>query len=145
MGDETFFATLKDYRQRFSFGNASTGDFEQVCEEHYGDKLDWFFQQWIYAPGRPVYKVMSEISPAGTVGTYTVSLIIKQKQTLAIPGRADGVYIMPLDVTIHYADGTSDTRVVRDDKRKQAFSFTVSKPPASVGLDEGHWVLKKVK
>ncbi|MEN3332793.1 MAG: hypothetical protein V7641_2158 [Blastocatellia bacterium] len=145
MGDETFFATLKDYRQRFSFGSASTKDFQQVCEEHYGDTLDWFFQQWIYAPGRPVYKVSSEISPADAAGHYTVSLVIKQKQSHAIPNRADSVYIMPLDVTIHYTDGTSETRVVRNDKRKQSFAFSVPKAPASVGLDEGHWVLKKVK
>jgi len=145
MGDETFFAMLKDYRQRFAFGNASTSDFQQVCEEHYGDKLDWFFQQWIYAPGRPVYKVTSEISPAETMNDFIVSLVIKQKQTHAIPNRADGVYIMPLDVTIHYADGTSETRVVKNDKRKQTFTFSVPKPPASVGIDEGHWVLKKVK
>jgi hypothetical protein len=52
---------------------------------------------------------------------------------------------MPLDVTIHYADGTSETRVVRNEKRKQTFAFTVPKQPASVGIDEGHWVLKKVK
>jgi aminopeptidase N len=145
MGDETFFATLKDYRQRFSFGSASTKDFQQVCEEHYGDTLDWFFEQWIYAPGRPVYKVSSVISPADAAGNYTVSLVIKQKQSHAIPNRAESVYIMPLDVTIHYADGTSETRVVLNDKRKQSFVFNVSKQPASVGLDEGHWVLKKVK
>jgi aminopeptidase N len=145
MGDEKFFATLKDYRQRFAFGSASTKDFQQVCEEHYGDKLDWFFQQWIYAPGRPVYKVTREISAADAAGNYTISLVIKQKQTHAIPGRSDSVYIMPLDVTIHYADGTSETRVVRNDKRKQTFTFSVPKQPASVGLDEGHWVLKKVK
>ncbi len=145
MGDEAFFATLKDYRQRFAFSNASTADFQQVCEEHYQDKLDWFFQQWVYAPGRPVYKVTSEISPADAMGHSTVALNIRQKQTHAIPGRADSVYIMPLDVTIHYADGTSETRVIRNDRRKQTFTLTVSKPVTSVGLDEGHWVLKKIK
>jgi aminopeptidase N len=145
MGDEKFFAALKDYRGRFAFANASTADFQQVCEEHYGDRLDWFFPQWIYAPGRPVYKVSAEISGADAAGNYTVTLVIKQKQTHDIPGRADGVYVMPLDVTIHYADGTSETRVVRNDKRKQSFSLVVPKRPLSAGLDEGQWVLKKVK
>ncbi|HKP13931.1 MAG TPA: M1 family metallopeptidase [Blastocatellia bacterium] len=145
MGDERFFAALKDYRQRFAFANASTADFEQVCEAHYGERLDWFFQQWIYAPGRPVYKVNQEISGADAAGNYTVSVVIKQKQTHEIPGRAGGVYIMPLDVMIHYADGTTETRVIRNDKRKQGYSFTVPKRPLSVVLDEGHWVLKRVK
>ncbi|HJQ23396.1 MAG TPA: M1 family metallopeptidase [Blastocatellia bacterium] len=144
MGDEQFFAALRDYRQRFAFANASTADFQQVCEEHYGERLDWFFQQWIYAPGRPVYKVSYEISPGETAGLI-VTLVIKQKQTHDIPGRTDGVYIMPLDVTIHYADGTSETRVVRNDRRKQVFNLIVAKQPVSVAVDEGRWVLKKMK
>jgi aminopeptidase N len=57
LGDGQFFDALKDYAGRHAFGNASTGDFQAVCEAHYGDKLDWFFQQWMYATGRPFYKV----------------------------------------------------------------------------------------
>jgi aminopeptidase N len=145
MGDDAFFAALRDYRQQFAFSNASTANFEQVCEAHYGSQLDWFFKQWVYAPGRPVYKVASSISQADAQGNYSISLVIKQKQSETIPGRADGVYIMPLDVTIHYSDGSSETRTVTNDKRKQTFMLATSKQPVSVGLDEGHWVLKKIK
>ena len=41
--------------------------------------------------------------------------------------------------------GTTETRVVVNDARKQKVTFTVPKPPASVVVDENHWVLKKVK
>jgi len=74
-----------------------------------------------------------------------VTLVVKQKQSQEIPGRETGNYIMPLDVTIHSSDGTSETRVVFNDSRKQRFTFTVSKQPVDVGLDESHWILKKVK
>jgi len=107
--------------------------------------LDWFFSQWIYAPARPVYKAGAEISAADQSGNYTVSLVIKQKQSHEIPGRDESVYIMPLDVTLHYADGTSEVRSVWNDARKQRFTFTVSKRPVDAGLDEGNWVLKKLK
>jgi aminopeptidase N len=145
LGDQPFFDALKEYASRYGFGNASTLDFQTVCEAHYGDKLDWFFQQWMSAPGRPFYKASSDISTRDASGNYTVTLTIKQKQSHEIPGRAQSVYIMPLDVTIHYADGSAETRVIRNDARKQSFSFTVSKRPVDVGLDEGHWVLKKLK
>jgi len=145
LGDQKFFNALKLYGTRYAFSNASTGDFQQVCEEFYGDSLDWFFKQWVYARGRPVYKVLPDISAADASGTFTVTLVIKQKQQQEIPGRADGNYIMPLDVTIHYADGTSETRVVYNDSRKQKFTFTASKQPVGVGLDESNWILKKVK
>jgi aminopeptidase N len=145
MGDQKFFDALKQYRTRYAFSNASTGDFQQVCEEFYGASLDWFFKQWIYAPGRPVYKVSSDIGSADATGPYAVTLVVKQKQSQEIPGRENSNYIMPLDVTIHYSDGTSETRVVFNDSRKQRFTFTLSKRPVVLGLDESHWILKKVK
>ncbi|HEY7547406.1 MAG TPA: M1 family aminopeptidase [Blastocatellia bacterium] len=146
MGDEKFFSALREYGRRFAFSNASTVDFQSVCEEFFDGSLEWFFSQWIYAPARPLYKISSSISPAGN--QFTVKLTIKQKQSHTIPGRdtsTSRVYIMPLDVTLHYADGSSETRVIWNDKRKQKFSFTVDKRPDRVALDENDWVLKKVK
>ena len=145
IGDQKFFDALKQYRTRYAFSSASTRDFQQVCEEFYGASLDWFFQQWIYAPARPVYKASADISPADQSGNYTVTLVIKQKQSHEIPGRAESVYIMPLDVTLHYGDGTSETRSVWNDARKQRFILLASKRPVDVGVDEDHWVLKKLK
>ncbi|MEK6323945.1 MAG: M1 family aminopeptidase [Acidobacteriota bacterium] len=145
LGDQKFFDALKQYRVRYAFSNASTRDFQQMCEGIYGASLDWFFKQWIYAPARPVYKVSSDISSADQSGNYTVTLVIKQKQSHEIPGREEPVYIMPLDVTIHYADGASEVRVVWNDARKQKFTLTASKPPVTIGVDEGHWVLRKLK
>ena len=145
LGDQKFFDALKQYRTRHAFSNASTGDFQQVCEGFYGASLDWFFKQWIYAPGRPVYKVSSDISSADATGDYTVTIVVKQKQSQGIPGRENGNYIMPLDLTIHYADGATETRVVFNDSRKQRFTLTASKRPVDVGFDEAHWILKKLK
>jgi aminopeptidase N len=145
MGSHKFFDALKQYAIRYGFSNASTRDFQEVCEEFYGSSLDWFFKQWIYTPGRPIYKVSTDISSPGTNGDYNITMVVKQKQTQEIPGRGNATYVMPLDVTIHYVDGSSETRVVINDRQKQAFTFTVPKRPIGVGLDESHWVLKKVK
>jgi len=144
LGDQKFFDAMKQYRDTFAFSNASTADFQHVCESFYGSSLDWFFKQWVYAPARPIYRVSVDVTPSGS-GSCDVSLLIKQKQTQEIPGRDNGAYIMPLDVTVHYADGSSDTRVVMNNSRKQRFNFAVSKQPTGVLLDEQHWVLMKVK
>jgi aminopeptidase N len=145
MGEEKFFNALKQYAIRYAFSNASTRDFQQVCEEFYGSSLDWFFKQWIYTPFRPVYKVVTDISPVQNNFTYDITVVVKQRQTQEIPGRGSATYIMPLDLTIHYSDGTSDTRVVLNDSQKQRYTFTVAKHPVSVVLDESHWVLRKTK
>ena len=145
LGDQRFFDALKQYGARYAFSNASTADFQAICEGVYGASLDWFFRQWIYAPGRPIYKMSTNISAADANGNYTVSLVLKQKQSQEIPGRENGNYIMPVDITLHFADGTSETRVVFNDRRKLRFTITASKEPLSIGLDESHWILKTVR
>ena len=144
-GDEKFFQALRDYRRRHEFGNGSTGELRESFEREYGSPLDWFFQQWVYAPGRPFYKLSYDFSGPDASGSFSVSVTLKQKQSVVIPGREQMAFVMPLDVTIHFEDGSTETRRVLNDSRTQSYGFATSKRPVSVGLDEGHWVLKKVK
>jgi aminopeptidase N len=145
LGDQKFFDALRDYRARHEFGNASTADLKQAFERKFGSELDWFFDQWVYSRGRPSYKLSANISGTDAGGQFTIKLTLKQKQAIEIAGRAESVFIVPLDVTIHYRDGSFETRRIFNDARKQKFTFTVSKRPDSVGLDEGSWVLKRLK
>ncbi len=62
MGDSLFFTAWRDYGGRFSYTNAVTADWQQVCEEHYGESLDWFFQPWVYGTRYPRYRVTSTFS-----------------------------------------------------------------------------------
>jgi aminopeptidase N len=147
LGEERFFTMLRQYATAHAFGNASTRDFQKACEAAYGAPLDWFFEQWVYTQGRPVYKLASEITPLGG-GNFNIFLSLKQTQTHLIPGRTGDaalVYRMPLDVVIHYTDGSSEIRVIQNEQRKQKYNLTVSKAPASIALDGNNWVLKKLK
>ncbi|MCS6804482.1 MAG: M1 family aminopeptidase [Acidobacteriota bacterium] len=147
LGEERFFAALKDYGRRFAFGNASTADFQHVCEAHYGASLQWFFEQWVYTPARPIYRASYVVSPSSAQGRYTVTLNIEQQQTHPIAGRvgeAAMVYIMPIDVTLYYADGSSETRTVWNDARRQSFTLTATQPVTRIGIDEQNWILKEL-
>jgi len=158
MGDEAFFAALREYGRRFAYSNASTEDFQKVCSEiyrqqqnscseFYCQQLDWFFQQWIYAPLRPIYSYSTTIS-ASDGGAYTIRIRLEQKQMHAIPGRDPAlqrVYIMPIDFTIHSADGTSEVRKVWNTAREQEFVFVVRREPTNVIMDEGNWLLKEIR
>ncbi|MEN8157270.1 MAG: M1 family aminopeptidase [Bacteroidota bacterium] len=53
--DELFWQTLRNYLQKFSDSTATTEDFKQVVNESTGDNYDWFFKQWIYGQGYPIY------------------------------------------------------------------------------------------
>jgi aminopeptidase N len=144
LGDEKFFAALRLYGQRHGFGNASTLDFQQVCEELFGGPLDWFFRQWVYSRGRPVYKASMKTEGPDLFNNYTVTLTIKQKQSHNVADREKSFYIMPIDVTI-YGEGVKKKVVVFNDARKQSFTINVPFSPRRAAIDEDNWILKKVK
>ncbi|MFH1009777.1 MAG: M1 family aminopeptidase, partial [bacterium] len=57
LGDTLFFDALRTYTSRYLYGNVSTDDFQEVCEEVSGQDLDWFFAQWVYQAGFPVLDI----------------------------------------------------------------------------------------
>jgi aminopeptidase N len=53
VGDESFFAILREWTGRFHNGNATTEDFVALAEEISGEPLDALFEAWLYEPGLP--------------------------------------------------------------------------------------------
>jgi hypothetical protein len=53
--DSKFNAMLKDFLEQYRWKEASTADFVRIAEKHYGGKLDWFFNEWIYGTEVPFY------------------------------------------------------------------------------------------
>ena len=55
MGDRAFFAAVRDYYSAYRDRNAATGELRVIMERHAGQPLDWFFHQWIFERGHPVF------------------------------------------------------------------------------------------
>ena len=53
VGDEAFFAVLREWTGHFHNGNATTEDFVALAEEVSGESLDAFFAAWLSEPGLP--------------------------------------------------------------------------------------------
>jgi aminopeptidase N len=53
LGDDTFFKLLRTYAARFYHANVTTHDFIALAEEISGQKLDDFFQAWLYRTPLP--------------------------------------------------------------------------------------------
>jgi len=60
LGDETFFNLLKYYIKysRHRFGNCSAEEFFSLVNDFSGIDYKWFFDQWFYGRGTPVYRVL---------------------------------------------------------------------------------------
>ena len=57
LGDKLFFASLKNYLTTNAHQPVSTEDLRIAVEETSGQSMDWFFDQWLYRMGHPVFEI----------------------------------------------------------------------------------------
>ncbi len=133
MGDSLFFDALRSYGATFAYGNATTADFQSVCEPIYGESLAWFFNQWIYDTGRPRYACSWTQYILG--GRHLVSIEVEQIQT------SRPVFVMPVDIRLH-SPSLDSTIVVWNRSRSERFTFEIPEPIDSVAFDPDDWILK---
>ncbi len=135
VGDADFFTILRTYGNEFAYSNATTADFQAVCETVSGQDLSYFFDAWIYQVGRPVYDMSWSVSN-GT-WPYEVSISLRQTQ---YPDTA--LFPMPIDFTFHT---TGDDTIITLFNDQPDTTYLVSLPdmPISIGLDEDNWILKR--
>ncbi|MBL7857689.1 MAG: M1 family metallopeptidase [Cyclobacteriaceae bacterium] len=125
LGDQPFWAGLREYYRRYQNSNASTGDFQTVMEEVSGKDLDQFFQQWLYRAGHPVIEGFWSYDSK----TKTVNISITQNQK-------NQLFDFPLELGFEIPNQVlSRVEEVRINKESQKFSFTVDTKPTRIALD----------
>jgi len=135
IGDESFFAVLEDYRERFAYRSATTADFQSVAEEVAGRDLDWFFAEWVYGGGAPAYR--SGWREHEIAGQRFLEISLEQTQ-------ADPVFTMPLELEVLAGGGAQRPRLWND-ARLQHFLLPVPAPVDAVEVDPDAWVLTRSK
>jgi aminopeptidase N len=132
VGDEKFFEGVRDYYRAHRDGNALTEDFQHAMELRSGQKLDWFFRQWIYEPGFPAYDA------AWSWDEPSKRLRLRVRQT-----QAGATFRMPLDVEFKQGGGAR-REVVEVSGREQTFDFKLERRPDALAIDPHEWVLKSL-
>lgn len=136
MGDNAFFNALRAYAGdgRFAYKNATTADFQEVCETSHGSDLDWFFGQWVYREGEPKYVYNWKTTAVG--GDYGVDVWIEQVQ----PGK---IYEMPIEIRFTMATSV-ESAVVENDWSLRHYTFTMPRPVFDVEVDPDGWLLGEI-
>jgi aminopeptidase N len=138
VGDSVFFSTVKNYYKKYEYKNAETADLQAIFEEASGQKLDWFFEQWVYkGTGRPKYEYSWKFEDFPGTDKHTVKLNIKQVQS------DYDVYKMPVRIDIMTTLGAKEFTVFND-MRDQTFILTTDATPKEVYIDKDGWILKKI-
>ena len=134
IGDSVFFDVLAAYRQAYEYSSAVTAEFQGIAETVSGQDLDWFFNEWIYDVGWPVYEYSWHAFEQG--GPYALNLVIDQVQTNG------PVFIMPMDVKITTVAGDTTVYVAVIDDH-EVFDFVVNAEPTGVVIDPDNWILNE--
>jgi len=136
LGDEAFFKTLSVFLHRYAFQPVETSDFIRTVKDVTGQNLAWFFDQWLFKPGHPVFDIGAQWVPARKV----VQMTIAQAQDVS---RGIPVFRIPVDIKIVTAKGAVTTKVWLKEKR-ESFEFPAETKPLLVRFDEGNVLVKEV-
>ncbi|MFZ1081788.1 MAG: M1 family aminopeptidase [Candidatus Kryptoniota bacterium] len=131
VGDSTYFSILHTYLADFRFGNAVTSDLINVASEVAHFDLSWFFDEWIYGEGYPIYSYSYQTT------ANSITFYLMQEQNGA------PIFKMPVDIGL-YSGGQETVLTFVDSLRLQTVRFSCSSPIDSVVLDPGDKILKQI-
>jgi hypothetical protein len=135
LGDKHFFEVLKSFTNKYQYGYANTEDFIAECKNVSDQKLDYFFNQWLYGESFPIYAYHF-----WKTDDKKVILQIIQKKRSSEPA----FFVMPIDVKFN-VNGKDTTVTVFNDKQSQNWEFKFhSSKIKDVILDPNNKLLKQV-
>jgi len=137
LGDSIFFSSLRTYANQPSlqYSTATTRDLETACESASGKSLSYFFQEWIYGEGYPIYQYSWDWNSAGDSSVVAINL----KQAT---GRQNPAFFtMPIDIRI-FSPERDTTVTVFNNAQSQSFAINFPERPTSILLDPDGWMLK---
>jgi aminopeptidase N len=137
LGDELFWKAINHYITKHQFQTVETNDFKVAIEEATGQNLYWFFDQWVYKAGHPVF----DLSYAWNDTSHSVSLHVTQSQTI---DSLTGVFRTPVDIEISTPQGPVTHRVFLH-SRDTTLVLAAPGRPILVIFDRGNWLLKELR
>ena len=131
VGNDNFWKAINLYLTRHRFGNVETIDLQQAMEETSGQKLDWFFTQWVYGVSYPKLNVKQRYDEP------TKSLIFDIAQTQKGDSKVPQAFRLPLEIQIKFPDAGGPIKTERLEiiTRKQTISIPVPTKPETVTFD----------
>lgn len=139
LGDKLFFASLNRYLTTNAHQPVSTEDLRIAIEETTGQSMDWFFDEWLYKMGHPIFEVTQNYDDA----SKKLTLNVKQTQKIDINNEYPQTEFFQT-----YVDVEIDNRIERvwlEPKAENVFTFDAASKPKLVNFDYESTLLKEMK
>jgi aminopeptidase N len=136
VGDDLFFAGLRDYYRAHLGGNADTEGLRKAMEKASGRDLKSFFDRWVYGSGHPVFEVALAVSQQTDVNVVDVRIIQRQNTP---------PFLITVPILVKTTAGeTRKDVVLTGEKTIVSIPLTAPGRPLSVALDPDNIVLKEI-
>ncbi|HBY60141.1 MAG TPA: aminopeptidase, partial [Solibacterales bacterium] len=133
MDDQPFRKAVTRMLRKHAYSTADARDFLAAIRETSGQRLDAFFDQWIYRAGHPVF----EVSWEWLESAKTARLKVRQKQA--------SLFETPVDIGIVNAAGKNVHRLRVTAQPEQSFDIPCGTKPLLVRFDEGDHLLMELR
>ena len=137
VGDQLFWRAINHYITKYQFLPVETNYLKIAFEEATGQNLYWFFDEWLYKAGHPVFDVSYQWSDSAKA----IFLKIAQKQTI---DSLTDVFKMPVDVEVT-ASSAETTHRVNISSKDTTLRLPCATKPELVIFDKGNWLIKELK
>jgi hypothetical protein len=132
LGDQKYDQTIRTFAGKFAGKSASVDDFRSVAEQNFGDKLTWFFSQWLDSTGAPEFKTKYTVYRLGNNKGFRVVGEIAQDLDL---------FRMPVQLRID-TDGKTEEKRVEVVGTNSSFAIETFGKPRRIVVDPDNRVLK---
>jgi aminopeptidase N len=131
VGEPKFLKLMRDFATKYAGKSASTDDFREVSEHVFGQKLTWFYSQWLDSTSAPEFKAKYTVYRLGTNKGFRIVGAITQDLDL---------FRMPVSLRID-TDGRTEEKRIEVVGTDSPFSVETFGRPRRITIDPGNRVL----
>jgi aminopeptidase N len=132
VGDDKFNAAMRAFATQYAGKSATMDDFRAIVEKGYGQKLTWFFSQWLDSTGAPEFKSKYTIYRLGNNKGFRIVGEITQDLDL---------FRMPIDLKVD-TDGKTENKRIEVVGTNSPFTVETFGRPRRIAIDPDDRVLK---
>ena len=132
IGDQKYDQTMRTFVAKYAGKSASLDDFRAIAEQSYGDKLTWFFSQWLDSTGAPEFKTKYTVYRLGSNKGFRVVGQISQDLDL---------FRMPVQLKVD-TNGKTEQKRVEVVGTNSPFTVETFGKPRHIVIDPDNRVLK---
>jgi aminopeptidase N/predicted negative regulator of RcsB-dependent stress response len=135
VGEPKYLKLMREFAAKYGGKSASTDDFRELAEEIYGQKLTWFFSQWLDSTGAPEFKTKYTVYRLGNNKGFRVVGQIDQDLDL---------FRMPVELRID-TDGKTEQKRIEVVGTNSPFTIETFGRPRRISVDPDNRVLTNSK